>query len=67
MKNDFKEFYEFVKNDLYCEDIVVFLFYGDIYILLVGVIVLDFVYMVYSDLGDKVMDVYINSKKVLFN
>lgn len=66
-KGNPKEFYDLVQNDLYREDITVFSPHGDTYTLPVGAIVLDFAYMVHSDLGDKAEKAFINNKKALLN
>ncbi len=66
-KSNPKEFYALVKNDLYREDITVFSPSGDTYTLPAGAIVLDFAYMIHSDLGDRAKKAFVNNKKATLN
>ncbi|WP_185962968.1 RelA/SpoT family protein [Helicobacter mehlei] len=66
-KDNPREFYDLVQSDLYREDITVFSPQGDTYTLPVGAIVLDFAYMVHSELGDKAEKAFVNNKKALLN
>lgn len=62
--NDIEEFYELAKNDLYREDIVVFSPNGDTFSLPAGAVVLDFAYLIHSELGDQAKSAYINNQQV---
>lgn len=62
--NDIEEFYELAKNDLYREDIVVFSPDGDTFSLPAGAVVLDFAYLIHSELGDQAKSAYINNQQV---
>lgn len=62
--NDIEEFYELAKNDLYREDIVVFSPNGDTFSLPAGAVVLDFAYLIHSELGDQAKSAYINNRQV---
>ena len=62
--NDIEEFYELAKNDLYREDIVVFSPSGDTFSLPAGAVVLDFAYLIHSELGDQAKSAYINNQQV---
>ncbi len=66
-KSNPKEFYALVQNDLYREDITVFSPDGDTYTLPAGAIVLDFAYMIHSDLGDRAKKAFVNNKKASLN
>ncbi|WP_205439239.1 RelA/SpoT family protein [Helicobacter suis] len=66
-KDNPREFYDLVQNDLYREDITVFSPSGDNYTLPAGAIVLDFAYMIHSELGDKAKEAFVNNKKALLN
>ncbi|BDQ26660.1 RelA/SpoT family protein [Helicobacter heilmannii] len=67
-KENPQEFYELVQNDvLYREDIVVFSPSGDSYTLPAESIVLDFAYMIHSELGDKAQTAFVNNKEVKLN
>ncbi|GMB96492.1 RelA/SpoT family protein [Helicobacter sp. NHP22-001] len=67
-KENPKEFYELVQSDvLYREDITVFSPNGDSYTLPAESIVLDFAYMIHSELGDKAEEAFVNNKKANLN
>ncbi|WP_120944357.1 RelA/SpoT family protein [Helicobacter labacensis] len=66
-KSNPKEFYALVQNDLYREDITVFSPDGDTYTLPAGAIVLDFAYMIHSDLGDRAAKAFVNNQKATLN
>ncbi|GMB89420.1 Penta-phosphate guanosine-3'-pyrophosphohydrolase SpoT [Helicobacter ailurogastricus] len=67
-KENPKEFYELVQSDvLYREDITVFSPSGDSYTLPAESIVLDFAYMIHSELGDKAETAFVNNKEVKLN
>lgn len=52
------------KLELYEDEVFVFIFKGDLYKMLKGVIVLDFVFVIYSKLGFKCIGVKVNGKNV---
>ncbi len=58
------EFYEFAKNDLISEDIVVYSPKGELFTLPVGATVLDFAYAVHTEVGHKAKEAYVNNVKV---
>ncbi|HRF55780.1 MAG TPA: RelA/SpoT family protein [Campylobacterales bacterium] len=58
------EFYEFAKNDLISEDIVVYSPKGELFTLPVGATVLDFAYAVHTEVGHKAKESYVNNVKV---
>lgn len=62
---DLQEFFEYVKIDLFLDVVYVFMLKGEICVLLCGVMVLDFVYVVYSDLGNQCVVVKINNELLL--
>jgi RelA/SpoT family (p)ppGpp synthetase len=58
------EFYEFAKNDLISEDIVVYSPKGELFTLPVGATALDFAYTVHTEVGHKAKEAYVNNLKV---
>jgi len=59
-----EEFYEFAKDSLYSEDIVVFSPKGDIFTMPRGATALDFAYEVHTEVGTHTKEAYINRQKV---
>jgi len=58
------EFYEFAKNDLISEDIVVYSPKGELFSLPVGATALDFAYAVHTEVGHKAKEAHVNNVKV---
>ncbi|MGI6723079.1 MAG: bifunctional (p)ppGpp synthetase/guanosine-3',5'-bis(diphosphate) 3'-pyrophosphohydrolase [Arcobacter butzleri] len=59
-----EEFYSDAKQDLYSEEIVVYSPNGDTFILPRGSTVLDFAYLIHTDIGNKAIDCLVNNIKV---
>ena len=58
------EFYEFAKNDLISDDILVYSPKGALFSLPVGATPLDFAYAVHTEVGHKAKEAYVNNVKV---
>jgi len=58
-----EDFYALIKNDLYSEDISVFSPTGDAFTLPRGAVVLDFAYIVHSEVGNKAVSALVNKTK----
>jgi len=58
-----EDFYALAKNDLYSEDISVFSPTGDAFTLPRGAVVLDFAYMVHSEVGNHAKSALVNKEK----
>ena len=58
-----EDFYELIKNDLYCEDISVFSPTGQAFTLPRGAVVLDFAYAVHTEVGNKAKSSLVNKEK----
>ncbi len=58
------EFYEFAKNDLISEDILVYSPKGELFSLPIGATALDFAYAVHTEVGHKAKEAYVNNVKV---
>jgi len=58
-----EDFYALIKNDLYSEDISVFSPTGDAFTLPRGAVVLDFAYLVHSEVGNKAENSLVNKTK----
>jgi len=58
-----EDFYELIKNDLYSEDISIFSPNGEAFTLPRGAVVLDFAYLVHSEVGNKAKSALINKTK----
>lgn len=62
---DLSEFFEYVKIDLFFDVVYVFMLKLKIMVLLCGVMVFDFVYLIYSDFGNQCVVVKINNELLL--
>jgi len=58
-----EDFYELIKNDLYSEDISVFSPSGDAFTLPRGAVVLDFAYLLHTEVGNKAISSLVNKTK----
>lgn len=58
---------ESLKFDLFLDVVYVFILKGDVYELLNGFVLFDFVYCVYIEIGNKIIGVKINGKIVIFD
>lgn len=64
---DVKEFMEFLKINLFFDEVFVFILKGDVISLLQGLIFIDFVYVIYSEIGNKMVGVKVNGKFVFID
>lgn len=62
---DLDEFFEYVKFEMFVDQVYCFMFKGDFILLLIGVMLLDFVYVVYIELGYIIVVVKINGWECL--
>ncbi len=59
-----EDFYEMIKNDLYSEDITVFSPKGKGFTLPRGALVLDFAYVVHTEIGNRAIWAFVNKNKI---